>query len=366
MISTNSVGRPSQYIPYLNILVNNAFGNYRDILEDLTLNPAMGAFLNMNTSTKNNPNENYPREIMQLFSIGTDLLNQDGSTQNDAISGLPLPSYDQTVIDNLKLVLTGWKIPSVTVPPLAGDSGETSGDYLNPMALQSSNHNTADVKSLFVGFLPNLNGEGTPTVIPSGQTGDVELPQAIDALFYHPNVAPYLARELIHSLVTSNPSPAYVERVAGFYNDNGSGVRGSLWAMVKGILLDPEARNAPSDVDLRQAQGAGPLRARHPARVQCDVRQPQRQLGRLSLAVRQLHARPGPGDLQAAHRLQLLPAGLLRAAGLGGPARSRVRRHGRLDVPQARQLHEHDGLLEHRGQLQRHAVSRAVRNRRST
>ena len=96
----------------------------------------MGAFLNMDTSTKNNPNENYAREIMQLFSIGTDLLNQDGSTQNDAISGLPLPSYDQSVIDNLKLVFTGWKIPLVTVPPLAGDSGETSGDYLNPMPLQ--------------------------------------------------------------------------------------------------------------------------------------------------------------------------------------------------------------------------------------
>ncbi len=248
VISTNSVNRPSQYIPYLNILVNNAFGNYHDILYNLTLNPAMGAFLNMNTSTKNNPNENYPREIMQLFSIGTDLLNQDGTTQNDQTSGLPLPSYDQSVIDNLKLVFTGWKIPTVTVPPLAGESGDTSGDYLNPMTLQSNNHNTASEKDLFVGFLPNLNGEGAPTVIAAGQTGDVELPQAIDALFNHPNVGPYLARELIHNLVTSNPSSAYVERVAGFFNDNGSGVRGSLWAMVKGVLLDPEARNVPTDL----------------------------------------------------------------------------------------------------------------------
>jgi uncharacterized protein (DUF1800 family) len=246
VVSTNAITRPSQVIPYLNILVANAFGNYHDILEQLTLNPAMGHFLNMDSSTKNNPNENYAREVMQLFSVGTDLLNQDGSTQDDGVSGLPLPSYDQTVIDNLKLVFTGWKIPSVTVPPLAGDSGETSGDYLNPMVLQTSNHNNTVDKDLFLGFLPNLNGDGAPTHIPAG-SGDQELPQAMDALFNHPNVAPYLARELIHSLVTSNPSPAYIERVAGFYNDNGSGTRGSLWAMVKAILLDPEARNAPTD-----------------------------------------------------------------------------------------------------------------------
>ena len=255
VVATNTVNRPSQLIPYLNILHSNAFGNYRDILQGLTLNPAMGFYLNVNTSTKNNPNENYAREVMQLFSIGTELLNQDGSTQNDPISGLPLPSYDQTVIDNLKLVFTGWKIPSITVPPLAGDSGETSADYISPMTLQSTNHSLLE-KDLFgpgpanptlPAFLPNLNGDGTPTIIAAGGTGDVDLPQAMDALFNHPNVAPYLSRELIHSLVTSNPSPAYVERVAGFFNDNGSGTRGSLWAVVKAILLDPEARNAPSD-----------------------------------------------------------------------------------------------------------------------
>ena len=91
---------------------------------------------------------------MQLFSIGTVLLNQDGSTQNDPISGLPLPSYDQSVIDNLKLVFTGWKIPQVTVPTLAGDSGETAGDYINPMTLQSSNHSTLE-KDLFVQDVPD-------------------------------------------------------------------------------------------------------------------------------------------------------------------------------------------------------------------
>ena len=252
VVSTNTITRPSQVIPYLNLLVNNTFGNYRDILEDLTLNPAMGHFLNMDTSTKNNPNENYAREIMQLFSIGTLQLNQDGSTQDDPISGLPMASYDQSVIDNLKLVLTGWYIPNVSVT-LTGDTDDT-GDYLNPMPVhhngsnQEDRHDTTE-KLLFSGFLPNLNGDGQFTDIPAGQTAAQDLAQAMDALFNHPNVAPYLARELIHSLVTSNPTPGYIERVAGFYNDNGSGTRGSLWAMVKAVLLDPEARNAPADVN---------------------------------------------------------------------------------------------------------------------
>jgi len=250
VVSTNTITRPSQVSPYLNLLVNNAFGNYRDILYGVTLNPAMGAYLNMNTSTKTNPNENYAREIMQLFAIGTDLLNQDGTTQNDSISGLPLPSYDQTVIDQLKLVLTGWYVPSVSVT-LLGDTDDV-GNYLIPMPIHKNGSNLEDrhdqtAKNLFLGFLPNQNGDGSVTVIPAGQPADQDLNMAIDALYNHPNIGPYLARELIHSLVTSNPSPSYIERVAGFYNDNGSGARGSLWAMVKAILLDPEARGLPGD-----------------------------------------------------------------------------------------------------------------------
>ena len=100
--------RPSQMVPYLNILYDNAFGNYRDILYNVTLNPAMGHYLNMSTNTKTNPNENYAREIMQLFSIGTELLNMDGTTQNDVGRASRCRRYDQSVIDNLKLVLTGW------------------------------------------------------------------------------------------------------------------------------------------------------------------------------------------------------------------------------------------------------------------
>jgi uncharacterized protein (DUF1800 family) len=250
VVSGNTITRPSQISPYMQLLSANAFGNYRDILYNLTLNPAMGHFLNMDTSTFNNPNENYAREIMQLFSIGTDLLNPDGSTQNDVVTGAPMPTYDQPVIDNLKKVFTGWYIPQVTVS-FMGDTDDT-GNYLIPMPQhlngqgQVDRHDTTE-KDLFVGFLPNANGDGAPTIIPPGQTASQDLNMAIDAIFNHPNVGPYLARELIHSLVTSNPSPAYIERVAGFFNDNGAGTRGSLWGMVKAILLDPEARTAPSD-----------------------------------------------------------------------------------------------------------------------
>jgi uncharacterized protein (DUF1800 family) len=250
VVSTNTITRPSQVVPYIQVLNQNAFGNYRDVLEEITLNPAMGAFLNMATNTKTNPNENYAREIMQLFSIGTVLLNQDGTTQNDLGTGYPLDSYDQSVVDNLKLVLTGWYIPQVSVT-LNGETDNT-GNYLAPMPIHlngsgQEDRHTTTAKDLFVGFLPNQNGEGAPTSIPAGQPASQDLQMAIDTLFYHPNVGPYLAKELIHHFVTSNPSPAYVERVAGFFNDNGSGQRGSLWAMVKAILLDPEARNAPAD-----------------------------------------------------------------------------------------------------------------------
>ena len=250
VISTNTITRPSQVVPYLNLLAQGAFGNYRDLLEDLTLNPAMGAFLNMATNTKTNPNENYSREIMQLFSIGTVQLNQDGTAQIDGGTGYPADSYDQSVVDQLKLVLTGWYIPSISVT-LAGDTDDT-GNYLIPMPVHKNGSSVEDrhstvAKNLFMGFLPNQNGEGSATAIPSGLPASTDLQMAIDALFNHPNVGPYLARELIHSLVTSNPSPPYVERVAGFFNDDGFGQRGSLWAMVKAVLLDPEARNPASD-----------------------------------------------------------------------------------------------------------------------
>jgi uncharacterized protein (DUF1800 family) len=236
VVSEDTIPYPFQYAPYLRILDQNAFGNYRDILYAETLNPAMGEFLNMDSSTKYDPNENYAREIMQLFAIGTVLLNDDGTTQNGANG--PLPTYDQAVIDEFKRVYTGWFIDELPCP--APNGSDTCDDWLSPMSYDPDLHDT-DAKTLFAGY------PGGPVMLAADQTGDQDLNQTIDAIFHHPNVAPYVSRELIHSLVTSNPSPAYVERVSGFFNDNGAGQRGSVWAVVKAILLDPEARNAPTD-----------------------------------------------------------------------------------------------------------------------
>jgi uncharacterized protein (DUF1800 family) len=236
VVSEETLPYPFQVAPYLRAIDLNAFGNYRDILYQETLNPAMGEFLNMDTSTKDDPNENYAREVMQLFSIGTELLNLDGTTQNDANG--PLPTYDQSVIDEFKRVYTGWFVDQINCP--APNSGTQCDDWIDPMSFDPDLHDS-DPKTLFAGF------PGGPVTLPAGQTGNQDLNQAIDAIFNHPNVGPYLARELIHSLVTSNPTPAYVERVASFFNDDGTGTRGRLWAMVKAILLDPEARNDPTD-----------------------------------------------------------------------------------------------------------------------
>jgi hypothetical protein len=226
---------PSWMAPYLQTLVRNAFGNYRQLLYEITLNPAMGYYLNMSTSTKDSPNENYAREIMQLFSIGLNLLNSDGTPQRDA-SGVPIPTYDQTAVTELARVFTGWSIPHTSPETL---------DFVSPMLFTPADHDTG--RKTIVGGV----------VIPEGQTGEEDLNQAIDALFRHPNVGPYLATHFIHNFVTSNPSPAYVKRVADVFNDNGVGVRGDLKAVVEAVLLDTEARGdtktAPDYGHLKQS-----------------------------------------------------------------------------------------------------------------
>lgn len=218
--SGNFVFPPSWMTPYLQTLDRNAFGNYRQLLFEITLNPAMGYYLNMSTSKKDSPNENYAREIMQLFSIGVNLLNADGTLQVDA-GGSPIPTYDQAAVTELARVFTGWSIPH-TAPDLL--------DYVNPMLFTPADHD-AGSKTIVDGV-----------VIPAGQTGDQDLNQAIDAIFHHPNVGPYLATHLIHNLVTSNPSPGYVQRVAAAFDDNGFGVRGDMKAVIGAVLLDTEAR----------------------------------------------------------------------------------------------------------------------------
>ena len=237
VISGRDLGNmPSWVGPYLQTLDRDAFGNFRQILEDVTLNPGMGNYLDMLGNTRVNPNENYAREIMQLFSVGVDQLNPDGTPKLDA-QGNRIPTYDQATITNFARVFTGWVLAAQKKWPVDGITNVLN--YQDSMVL-SSNTNTYDTASKTL-----LNGAVAPAIV-TGQNAATyktnELKIALDNIFNHPNVGPYISRELIKQLVTSNPSPAYVQRVVAAFNDNGQGVRGDMKAVVTAILLDPEAR----------------------------------------------------------------------------------------------------------------------------
>ncbi len=230
---------PSWIAPYLRTIDAQAFGNLRNLLFDVTLNPAMGNYLDMAGNSKASPNENYAREIMQLFSIGPDLLNQDGTPVLDA-QGNRVPSYDNGTITNLARVFTGWQITVTT----ATVDGTVAPDYITPMPLQN-NTNTYDILGKTLTPLSNTSFPAcsnctNATNFRAYKT--IELNMAIDILFNHQNAGPYLCTQLIHQLVTSNPSPAYVGRCSAAFANNGSGVRGDMKSVVTAIILDPEAR----------------------------------------------------------------------------------------------------------------------------
>ena len=216
---------------YYDVLAEHAFGNYRDLLEAVTLHPAMGVYLSMLGNEKPDPtlnirpDENYAREVMQLFSIGLVELNIDGTTKLDA-NGQPIPTYDQGIIEGFAHVYTGWTFAGA---PGFREAFPTPFNQVIPMQLYPGFHDTG-AKTLLGGV-----------ELPAGQSGEQDLRDALDNIFNHPNVGPFIAIRLIQRLVTSNPSPGYVRRVAEVFNNNGSGVRGDLGAVVKAILLDDEA-----------------------------------------------------------------------------------------------------------------------------
>ena len=218
---------------YQNILFNNAFGNFETLLNQITLSPSMGYWLTMVNNDKGTatrqPNQNYAREIMQLFSIGLVQLDQGGNPVLDA-QGNPIPTYDQNTIAQLSNVFTGWTYPK----PGVVTTTKNPADYEIPMVTYVGGHETA-AKTLLPG--PNQN-------ILANQTPQQDIIDAVHNIFMHPNVGPFIGRQLIQHLVTSNPSSAYVSRVAAVFNNNGSGIRGDMQAVVKAILLDPEARGA--------------------------------------------------------------------------------------------------------------------------
>jgi uncharacterized protein (DUF1800 family) len=215
---------------YQQIFLDNAFSNYEQVLLRVTLSPVMGDYLNMVNNDKPsgsvNPNENYARELLQLFSIGVWQLNADGTRTLDA-AGNPIPTYGQDEIEGFAHVFTGW-----TYPVLPGVPARTHNpkNYVGDMVGIDSNHDKG-AKLL-------LNG----ATLAAGGNIQAELGAAVHNVFTHPNVGPFIGKQLIQKLVTSDPSPAYVARVTAVFNDNGAGVRGDLRAVVNAILTDPEAR----------------------------------------------------------------------------------------------------------------------------
>jgi len=216
---------------YLNTLANDAFTNYRTIMQDITLTPEMGAYLNMVNSGAPGPgqiaNENFGREMMQLFSLGPNLLNPDGTPQTDG-SGNTIPTYTQLQVEAFARAYTGWTNAD---PDGSAPSGfNYTANWYYPMAPVDSQHDTSQ-KILLLG-----------TTLPAAQTAEQDLKGALDNIFAHPNAGPFICRQLIQHLVTGNPSPAYVQRVSEVFANNGSGVRGDMKAVLTSIIMDQEAR----------------------------------------------------------------------------------------------------------------------------
>jgi uncharacterized protein (DUF1800 family) len=231
---------------YHNTLANDAFTNFQTIMHDVSVSPGMGAYLNMLNSAKpatgQIANENYGRELMQLFTLGLDELNQDGTLQLDG-SGNPIPEYTQAQVQAFAKAYTGWTYATSTGGvPTKFPNG--TANYLAPMVAVETAHD-ATAKTLLGG-----------AVLPAGQTAEQDLSGALANIFNQPNVGPFVCKQLIQHLVTSTPSPAYVARISAMFANNGSGVRGDMQAVIRAILEDQEARAA----DTNPAYDGGHLR----------------------------------------------------------------------------------------------------------
>ncbi|MFZ3321486.1 MAG: DUF1800 family protein [Usitatibacter sp.] len=224
------VNMPYGMARYQQMLLDNAFGNFQDVLTEVTLSPVMGDYLNMVNNDKSNgtvnPNENYAREVLQLFSIGVWELNPDGTQKLDA-TGAPIPTYPQVIIDGYATLFTGW-----TYPPLPGATPR--------------NHNPKNFSTDMVGMAAE-HDFGTKILVndavdTAGKPMPSDLAFGIQSIMQHPNVGPFIGKQLIQKLVTGNPSAAYVARVSAVFDDDGTGTKGNLKAVVNAILMDAEAR----------------------------------------------------------------------------------------------------------------------------
>jgi len=221
---------------YYDTLAVNGLGNYRTLLEEVTLHPLMGRYLGMlqnektDTRTNSEPDENFAREVMQLFSIGLVQLNVDGSTRLDA-QGRTIPTYDNATISNMARATTGWNFSNATQWWNWERNVGLPGLISNMRAWE--NYHDTGAKTLLGGV-----------AAPANASAAADLRLALDAIFNHPNVGPFVARHMIQRMVTGNPSPDYIRRVALAFNNNGQNVRGDMRAVVRTVLLDPEARDA--------------------------------------------------------------------------------------------------------------------------
>ena len=233
VVSANKTSSGQELVPWIRLLSRNAFGNYRTLLREVTVSPTMGKYLDMAYSRKagrnSSPNENYPRELMQLFTIGLWDLNPNGTLKLDP-QGQPIPSYSQETIQQMARAMTGWTFP--TQP--GNNPGNSNPEYfVGEMLPRITTHDT--------GAKTILRGRVLPATTESQAATIADMEAVVDAVFNDPNTAPFVSMRLIRSLVTSNPSPEYIHRVANVFTDNGLGVRGDLQAVLAAILMDPEA-----------------------------------------------------------------------------------------------------------------------------
>lgn len=228
---------------YHKVLSRNAFGNWRTLMREMTLNPAMGAYLDMRTSTRSTPNENYAREILQLFNVGLYMLDEQGRVKINPATNEPIPTYGQSEVTNFTAVFTGWNLCEST-GGRCPNRALGAANFIDPMIISNADNHDLTAKTLLT--YPGSTTTNVPAC--TGCTGtqimnyaENSFNQALDNIYNHPNTAPFVSKFLIQQLVTGDPTPAYVGRVAAVFNANRTNPA-QMKEVIKAILLDPEAR----------------------------------------------------------------------------------------------------------------------------
>ncbi|HUS00050.1 MAG TPA: DUF1800 family protein [Pyrinomonadaceae bacterium] len=242
VISGVDIQQSRHMVAYHKVLSRNAFGNWRTLMKDMTLNAGMGDYLDVRESTAIYKNENFAREVLQLFNIGLVMLNPDGTVQTDS-EGTPIPTYDQRMVNNFTTLFTGWNLCEASLSQCPNRS-PGSPNFIDPMIITNPANHDLSAKTLF--SYPGSTTTNVPACVGCTGAAVIEyannsLNQALDNIYNHPNVAPFVSRFLIQQFVTGDPTPAYVGRISAVFNANRTNPT-QLKEVIKAILLDPEAR----------------------------------------------------------------------------------------------------------------------------